>query len=151
MSPYIHQRGDQPEMPPVWRMVGISRRRPVSILCTYAWWPTSYTILSSGAPKTCSSAVVSSTTPSDEPRCPPVCHSHSHSLAGRATQGSRVLTRSSRHNTLPQTVWNVQHKAKKLREALTGITGLALRHSCTEAATEVHEGVREQRVQSRLC
>jgi hypothetical protein len=42
-----------PDKPPVWRMVLMRERRLVKILCTYAWWPTSYMILSSGELKTC--------------------------------------------------------------------------------------------------
>jgi hypothetical protein len=43
----------EPERPPVWRMVLMRERRLVRILCTYAWWPTSYMILSSGELNTC--------------------------------------------------------------------------------------------------
>ena len=72
-----------PEMPPYWRMVPILSRRPVSILCTYAWWPTSQRKRSAGQSNTWCSATVSSTTPSELPRWPPVCSNSLHKLVQR--------------------------------------------------------------------
>src|SRR5699024_3594878 len=52
-------------------------RRPVKILCTYAWWPVSKIRGSDGASKTRCSAIVSSTTPRLGPKCPPVAETFS--------------------------------------------------------------------------
>ena len=46
--------------------------RPVSSLCAYAWWPVSHTILSVGLFSRRCRVTVSSTTPSELPRWPPV-------------------------------------------------------------------------------
>src|SRR6185437_7094658 len=61
-----------PDKPPPWRSVRMRSRRPVRILCGYAWWPTSQISLSSGVSKIYCSATVSSITPSPAPRWPPV-------------------------------------------------------------------------------
>jgi hypothetical protein len=53
-------------------MVCIRDRRPVRILCGYAWCPTSQMILSWGVSNTWCSATASSTTPRLELRWPPV-------------------------------------------------------------------------------
>ena len=42
----------KPDRPPFKRMVSKRSRRPVTILCVYAWCPTSKTILSVGASNT---------------------------------------------------------------------------------------------------
>ena len=51
---------------------GTGRAGPVSSLWAYAWWPVSHTIRSRGDSSSRWSASVISTTPSDEPRWPPV-------------------------------------------------------------------------------
>ncbi len=61
-----------PLMPSSLRSVRNSRFRPVSSLCTYAWCPTSQISLSFGKSKNRCSAIVSSTAPRFEARCPPV-------------------------------------------------------------------------------
>src|SRR6266567_5192059 len=59
-------------MPPAWRSCGKAAARPVTSLCTYAWWPVSQTIASVGLSNTLWSAKVSSTTPRFGERWPPV-------------------------------------------------------------------------------
>ena len=50
---------------------------PVSILWTYVWCPTSHTMASSSKLKTLCNAMVSSTTPRFDARCPPVAETFS--------------------------------------------------------------------------
>ncbi len=61
-----------PDRPPRCRRPVNSPARPVTILWTYAWCPTSHSSRSRGESKTRCSARVSSTTPGLGPRCPPV-------------------------------------------------------------------------------
>ena len=65
-------RRGKPPMPSIWRSVSKRSSRPVSSLWAYAWWPVSHTIRSRGDSSSRWSASVSSTTPSERPRWPPV-------------------------------------------------------------------------------
>ena len=66
-----------------------SSLRPVKILCVYAWCPTSHTILSLGKSSTACKAIVKSTVPKLEARCPPVLLTESirNSLISSASFG----------------------------------------------------------------
>ena len=65
-------RRGNPPTPSIWRSDPKRSSRPVRSLCGYAWWPVSQTILSRGESRRRWRAIVSSTTPSELPRWPPV-------------------------------------------------------------------------------
>ena len=84
----LSSRRGNPPSPPSWRSVSKRSCRPVSSLCAYAWCPVSQTMRSVGLVSTRCSATVSSTTPSELPRWPPV-----------TATVSMMVERSSWHST----------------------------------------------------
>ena len=92
---WIEQNGASP---PYLRIVPSWSRRPVRILCGYAWWPTSQRILSVGESSSECSATAISHAPRFAPKCPPIsptvsisssrtsCATWTSSLLGQAVQ-----------------------------------------------------------------
>src|SRR5215208_3381278 len=65
----IEQNGARPSY---WRIVASWSRRPVRILCGYAWWPTSQRILSRGESSRLCRTTASSQVPRLAPKWPPI-------------------------------------------------------------------------------